>query len=284
MRRLVHHFLAGMLLLALGTILFSQGRGNASAASSAGAPSGEKRVSRSVAEQELFDLINLEREKAGLDKLEWNQQLTQAAREHSRLLAANRTLSHQFDSEAALPVRLAAAGARFTASAENVATAVSAEEVHTALMHSPGHRANIMSPKYNAAGVGVVEARGYLFVTEDFAFATRAYTEAEFRDRFIASVNRARKLKGMGAMDAHADSSLRSAACSTNGNSQSAIAGINAPAQVVTFTLSDPERLPNSFMKYVEDMRWRRMGVGVCYRPDATYGYANFWVVAAFGN
>jgi uncharacterized protein YkwD len=271
-------------LLASDARLFSQGRGNASATASAGAPSVEKKVSRSVAEQELFDLINLEREKAGLDKLEWNHQLAQAAREHSRLLAANRTLSHQFDSEASLPARLAAAGARFTASAENVATAVSVEEVHAALMHSPGHRANIMSAKYNAVGVGVVEAHGYLFVTEDFAFATRAYTEQDFRNAFIASVNRARKLKGMAAMDAHADSSLRSAACSTNGDSQSVIAGINAPAEVVTFTLSDPEKLPDSFMKYVGTGRWGRMSVGVCYRPDSTYGYANFWVVVAFGN
>jgi uncharacterized protein YkwD len=284
MRRLVHHFLAGVLLLALGATSFAQGQNGAASAARSGAPPAERKTGRSSVEQELFELVNLEREKAGLDKLEWNHQLAQAAREHSRLLATNRTLSHQFDSETALPARLAAAGARFTASAENVATAVSAEEVHTALMHSPGHRANIMSTKYNAAGVGVVEAHGYLFVTEDFAFATRAYTEAEFRDAFIASVNRARKSKGISALEAHADSSLRSSACSTHGDSQGVSSWVQTPSAVVTLTLSEPEKLPGSLMKYVENVQWHRMGVGVCFRPDPTYGYANFWVVAAFGN
>lgn len=217
-----------------------------------------------------------------MSKLEWNDQLAQAAREHSRLLAANRTLSHQFASEAPLTARLAAAGARFTSAAENVATAASPDEAHAALMHSPGHRANIMDPRYNAAGVGVVEVQGHLFVTQDFATAIHAYTEAEFRDTFMASFNRARKAKGMAALDARADSSLRSAACSTNGESQSVLAGLAAPAEVLTFTLSEPEKLPDSLMKYVETSRWRRMGVGVCYRPNQTYGNANFWVVVAF--
>jgi hypothetical protein len=52
----------------------------------------------------------------------------------------------------------------------------------------------------------------------------------------------------------------------------------------VTLTLSEPEKLPGSLMKYLENVQWHRMGVGVCFRPDPTYGYANFWVVAAFGN
>lgn len=36
-------------------------------------------------------------------------------------------------------------------------------------------------------------------------------------------------------------------------------------------------------MRYAQDQRQRHMDLGVCFRPDARYGYANFWVVAAFG-
>ena len=42
-------------------------------------------------EQQLFDLVNHEREKAGLNKLEWSDRLAQAALAHSKLLAENRT-------------------------------------------------------------------------------------------------------------------------------------------------------------------------------------------------
>jgi uncharacterized protein YkwD len=43
-------------------------------------------------EQQLFDLVNHEREKAGLSRLEWNNQLAEAALAHSKLLAENRDL------------------------------------------------------------------------------------------------------------------------------------------------------------------------------------------------
>ncbi|HET7872520.1 MAG TPA: CAP domain-containing protein [Terriglobales bacterium] len=283
MRRLGPYLSIAAIVLAPQIRIFAQNRASSAAPVSA-ALSSDKNYVPSTAEQALFALLNQEREKAGLNKLAWNDQLARAAREHSRLLAENRTLSHQLPSEAPLMARLAAAGARFTAAAENVADGGTPDEIHDALMHSRGHRANIMSPDYNSAGVGVVETQGHLFVTQDFALALHIYSEAEFRDTLIASVNRSRKAKGLAALDARADPSLRSAACSTNGEAMSVPAGINAPAEVVTFTLSEPDKLPDSFTKYVQTSRWHRMGVGVCFRPDQTYGSGNFWVVVAFGS
>jgi uncharacterized protein YkwD len=183
-----------------------------------------------------------------------------------------------------LTARLAATGARFGSAAENVADGSTPDEIHGALMRSPGHRANIMSPDYNSVGVGVVETHGRLFVTQDFAAAIRIYSETEFRDAFITTFNRARKTKGLAPLETHGDPGLHSAACATHGDPHSVLAGINAPAEVVTFTLSQPEKLPDTLSKFVETNRWRRMGVGVCFRPDNTYGYGNFWVVVAFGN
>jgi len=288
MRQLAH--LALVLALLGGTIILAQNGGPSSQdrtdpapPSGSGSSSSGTASSASAPEQQLFDLLNLEREKAGLNHLQWDERLARAARKHSRLLASHRDLAHQFPNEPAIAERLAAAGARFTVAAENVATAETSQVVHMALMASPGHRANILDPRYNAAGVGVMERNGQLFVTQDFARTTRPYTEAEFREAFIAAFNRARASTGTIVIDAHADSNLHSVACSTQGSTPVlAAAGFNA-AEVVTFTLSEPDKLPDQLMQYVRDARLRRMGLGVCFRPSAKYGYANFWVVAAFG-
>lgn len=265
-----------------GTMVLAQsGRPNAAPPAGTNSSSPTAADSSSAAERQLFDLINLEREKAGVNHLQWDEHLAQAARKHSRLMAEKHDLSHQIPGEKGVPERLAATGSRFIFSAENVAEAQTADEVHMALMASPGHRANILDSRSNAAGVGVVERDGRLFVTEDFARATPIYTEAEFRDAFIAAFNHARTDGGIPAIDTRSSSGLHSIACSTRGDTPIAAAGFEA-AEFATFTLSDPEKLPQQLMKYAQNLRLRRMDVGVCFRPDARYGYANFWVVAAF--
>lgn len=218
-----------------------------------------------------------------MNHLQWDTHLMRAARKHSQLMADRRDLVHRFPDEPAIPQRLAAAGARFTVSAENVAEAESGEEAHMALMASPGHRANILDSRYNAAGVGVVARNGRLFVTQDFAWTAKPYTEAEFRDAFIAAFNRARKAEGIAAIDTRAGRGLHSIACSTRGDEPVPAAAGSDITEFVTFTLSDPEQLPQQLMPYARDEQLRRMDLGVCFRPDAKYGYANFWVVAAFG-
>jgi uncharacterized protein YkwD len=90
-------------------------------------------------EQQLFDLVNHEREKEGLNKLEWSESLAQAALAHSRLLAEHQDLSHQFPGEASLQERVGVTRLRFNSVAENVAAAPDVETAHTGLMHSPGH-------------------------------------------------------------------------------------------------------------------------------------------------
>src|SRR5438270_3430468 len=81
-------------------------------------------------EQQLFDLLNHEREKAGLSKLEWNDQLAEAALAHSKLLADNQDLSHQFPGEPILQERIGATKLRFNSVAENVAFAPDVETAH----------------------------------------------------------------------------------------------------------------------------------------------------------
>lgn len=241
-----------------------------------------QRFEPSKTEQRIFELINQEREWAGLEKLEWNDDAAHAAREHSQLQASRNELSHHFGSEPGLQERLGATGLRFTVSAENIAHADSPEETHAALMLSHGHRANIMNPRYNSVGIGVVESDGRLWVTEDFAYATAVYSEAQFLEVLIQSFNRARKKKGIRAIEAEPDAYLHTVACSTKANVQNVTDGLARASEAVLFTASEPTWLPDKLKNQVEAPYVTRVRIGVCYRPDLVHGYANFWVAAVF--
>ena len=63
-------------------------------------------------------------------------------------------LSHQFDGEPSLQIRVADENLRSDRLAENVGLEMDVAGIHAGLMNSPPHRANILSPNYNAIGVG----------------------------------------------------------------------------------------------------------------------------------
>ena len=236
----------------------------------------------SAAEKLIFDQLNHERAKAGLAALEWNSSAANAAREHSRMLAEKAELSHQFPGEAPLPERLGATGVRFTVSGENVARTEYVEDVHPALMSSSGHRANMLNPRYNAAGVGVVESKGQIYVTQDFIFLVPEYSEAQFSAAFSEAFNLARKAKGIRDLDARPDAHLRELACITQGDAGKVANTVSGARAIVIFTSSDPHHLPAQLHGRAANPDFHRMNFGVCFRPDQEHGYANFWVVATF--
>ena len=121
------------------------------------------------AEQQLLQMLNLERARAGLPSLKVDDRLTQAARAHSVRMARAKQLSHQLPDEPPLSKRLAATNIRFNADAENVAYDYSLQAAHEGLMQSPRHRDNILSPGYNAVGIGVLRSGDLFWVTQDFA-------------------------------------------------------------------------------------------------------------------
>ena len=234
--------------------------------------------SMSPAEKRILEELNHERIKSGLKPLEWNEQAASAARAHARLLAENANLSHQFPGETGLAERIGATGARFTVAAENVASTAWIEDVHPALMASSGHRANMLNPGYNAVGIGVIEDKGRIFVTQDFIFLVPEYSEALFASAFAESFNLARKGR---KAEVRRDALLHELACATDG-SAAKLAGQVEARSVVVFNSSDPHSLPEQILSRAAD--FHRMNFGVCFRPDQQHGYANFWVVATFGD
>ena len=233
--------------------------------------------SMSPAEKRILDDLNQERIRNGLKPLEWNEQAAAAARAHARLLAENANLSHRFPGEASLPERIGATGVRFTVAAENVARTEWIEDVHPALMGSSGHRANMLSPRYNAVGIGVVEEKGRIFVTQDFIFLVPEYSEELFASAFAESFSLARKGR---KAEVRPDALLHELACATDGDATKLAGQVAGARSVVVFTLSDPHSLPEPILSRAAE--FHRMNFGVCFRPDQEHGYANFWIVATF--
>lgn len=120
------------------------------------------------AEQQMFQLVNRERQKAGVPPLTFDDRLRDVARAHSLEMFQKGYFSHDSPTAGSPFDRLRAAGIRFVTAGENLAYAPSVEIAHDGLMNSPGHRANILNPAFGRIGVGAIHSslRGVMFSQE----------------------------------------------------------------------------------------------------------------------
>lgn len=100
---------------------------------------------------------NAERAKAGLEPVQFNQTLSNAATAKANDMFAKQYWSHQAPDGTEPWTFIANAGYRYVAAGENLARdfGVTSDMV-AAWMASPTHKANIMNPRYQEIGVAVV--------------------------------------------------------------------------------------------------------------------------------
>lgn len=124
-------------------------------------------VNADVYERYMLELINEERTSRGLDALQLERSLNQAAEDHSIWMLATDVFSHTGVNGTSATQRMDAAGFVRSGSwrtAENIA--VQSErgpdgimddvaQLHTSLMNSAGHRANILNPDLDYVGIGI---------------------------------------------------------------------------------------------------------------------------------
>lgn len=120
-------------------------------------------------EREMLELINGEREKAGLSLLKRDEELIPVARQHSRDMFARSYFSH-ISPEGNTPFdRIRQANVSFLTAGENLAIAQTLQLAHEGLMNSPGHRANILRPAFGRIGIGILDGGVHgLMVTQNF--------------------------------------------------------------------------------------------------------------------
>lgn len=113
------------------------------------------------AEQEMFRLVNIEREKAGVKPLVFDDSLRDVARLHSRDMFEKGYFSH-YTPEGLSPFdRMDNQDIAYSFAGENLALAPSTDLAMQGLMNSPGHRKNILSPNFGKIGIGVIDGGIY---------------------------------------------------------------------------------------------------------------------------
>lgn len=109
-------------------------------------------------EQKVLELINAERQKAGLAPVSYNGSLDNAAEKHAQHMSLVGKMAHDGIGDGDPGERIRAEGFR-KAWGENVATGqTSPEQVVREWMSSPTHRRNILDPNFRQMGVGMVTA------------------------------------------------------------------------------------------------------------------------------
>ncbi|MEA5094813.1 hypothetical protein SDC9_56287 [bioreactor metagenome] len=121
-------------------------------------------------EQKVAELVNIERQKAGLSALTFDQSVSNVARTKSKDMAANNYFAHQSPTYGSAGDMLTKFGIKWSAWGENIASGQKTPEaVVTAWMNSPGHRANILSTNFSKIGVGyAVNSNGTPYWTQIF--------------------------------------------------------------------------------------------------------------------
>lgn len=120
-----------------------------------------------IMKDEVVDLVNEQRAKAGCDPLVVDPRLAQAAEEHSTDMAERQYFAHTTPEGLTFRDRIQSAGYVNPQTAENIARGqTDASQVMNSWMDSPGHRANILNCDLARVGVGLDE--NGMYWTQDF--------------------------------------------------------------------------------------------------------------------
>ena len=122
-------------------------------------PSGETTSDQA---QEILNLVNQERAKAGVPALKLSDKLTQIANTKAKDMADKNYFDHTSPTYGTPFQMLQHFGVKYSYAGENIAAGQkSAQEVMNSWMNSSGHRANILNQNYTELGVGYVKGGSY---------------------------------------------------------------------------------------------------------------------------
>ena len=112
-------------------------------------------------EQEVFNLINNERQKNGLSALKIDNEVQRVAKIKAQDMVNNNYFSHQSPTYGSPFDMLKSFKISYKSAGENIAGNSSNTGAVNAWMNSPGHRANILNSSFNYTGIGVVTGSKY---------------------------------------------------------------------------------------------------------------------------
>jgi uncharacterized protein YkwD len=233
------------------------------------ASSSSAQLQRNDSERQLFEALNRERTAQGLAELQWDNALFKAARQHALRMVNLNMLEHQLPSEPKLEERLAEAGARFGAIAENIAIGSNPQTIHAGWMDSPGHRKNILDPRLTSVGIAAVRGTGGLFAVQDFSQSV-AILSLEQQEQKVASL-----LSRMGVRAAEASEGARKTC-----EKEAGLAGTGARS-MIRFETPDLGKFPEEVERKIRNRASNKAAVGACRASGAT-GFARYRIAVLF--
>jgi uncharacterized protein YkwD len=230
----------------------------------------------------LLDLINIDRQKAGLNPVRLDSSLNSLAQLHSEDMVARDFFGHiNPDGESPNDRRIEAGIT--TAVGENLAQAPTILYSHYGLMRSGIHRQNILDPAWTRVGLGIAQDKyDQLFVTEEFSHDPLTDADlARMTGNILDEINNARRDKGIPLIEM--DQTLTSIATdwsakmasqdffgftSPNGENLSAIVQEQVPqkaVQAVILESNSESKLYDEILlgNDVTENQWRKLGIGL---------------------
>jgi uncharacterized protein YkwD len=208
-------------------------------------------------EKFLLDAANRERAAEGLQPLRWDSALADAARQHAEVMVSQNLLLHQCLNEAPLDERAAAAGAKFSMIAENIAVGPKVETIHDGWMHSTGHRQNILNADVTAVGIATMRGNDGLFAVQDFSRPVEALSFAQQEERLISL------LKSAGLQKVTATEDARKTCGMDRG-----FVGDHV-SFMTRFEVTDMSKLPDELLRKIKGELFRNAAVGACQARSA---------------
>src|ERR1700694_4377485 len=244
----------------------------------------------SAAENELLASANKSRELAGAPPLRMDESLREAARAHARRMVESERLDHQFSGELPLLERISEVSPpngtlntslKIDRAGENVAYAPCAPDVHETLMRSPPHRENLLDRGFNVAGVAAIWRQSRLYVVQDFAHEVPSYSAQQSGKLVGRAIAEMRQQAGLPELVQLAPPNLDKSACSLaeqNLPNAHLLATAYDNRQIITYTQSHPEILPQAALRMLRDPGVRQFAVGACYARSAAYPNGTYWL------
>ena len=115
-------------------------------------------------EEKMLNLINVERVKKGLKKLEVDNSLTEIARLKAEDMVENDYFAHNSPLYGSPFDMLKAKGVNYGLAGENLAEANSISSAFEQLMQSPAHKDNILDKRYDKVGIAVIKGEQYEYM------------------------------------------------------------------------------------------------------------------------
>lgn len=137
-------------------------------------------------EKSMLDLVNAEREKHGVVRLTFNEDLYKIAMNHNIKMAEEDSLSHTFPLYKKLAQRMIDMNLFFVKAGENIAfsNAYPSDFIHEGFVKSSSHYENIIDEKFRHCGIAILETDKGFYITEEFADII-FNTSAENADKMI---------------------------------------------------------------------------------------------------